>query len=337
MRQIRVISDRMDRGLRALGRASRLAVAAAGVLVLGLNLTACDKIQEAAQKMQPGKAALDSMIPPGLSPQFFPPDGFVWGAYRPGSLPEVRYGVASPPVNPKAQVLILADPAYPAEVYFLPARQLVDAGYGVWLLEVPGQGGAGRYLLQPDAIYSPNWRDGQIAASDFIRDIVKPAPDKPLVIVGSGFSAINALGLSGVDHDPNILGYVGFDPYLGGPIARGQAWHANDVPGTYWGNIAQSWQGANPNLRLRVKSDVWQRQMTEAFNDLEGPRLPDMGNQPHAQVLVLEPKTGLTADANAASKLCAHVAHCTMVPSTGPEQMGTTVAGFVDEVLPKAK
>ncbi len=297
-------------------------------------LAGCDKIEQA---VQPGKASTESAIPPGLSPQYFPPQGFVWGAYRPQGLPEVRYGVASPPVNPRAQVLILADATYPAEVYFQTAQQLLDAGYGVWLLEVPGQGGAGRYLLQGDTIFAPDYHDAQSAARLFITDIVKPNPSKPLVVVGTGYSAIHSLALSLTMKDPDVLGYVAYDPYLGGPIARGGVWHANEPPGTYWGDIAQTWQGANPGLRLRVKSDVWQKQMAKAFEALDGLHMPSIGGQASASVLLLEPKVGLTADANAASRLCSHVAHCVMAPGDGPQGLGTAVASFVDEVLPKAK
>ena len=319
----------MDRGWQAGMRGLALSALALGTI----TLAACDKIEQA---VQPGKASTDSAIPPGLSPQYFPPEGFVWGAYRPQGLPEVRYGVASPPVNPRAQVLILADASYPAEVYFQAAQQLLDAGYGVWLLEAPGQGGAGRYLLQGETIFAPDYHDAQSAARAFITDIVKPNPSKPLVVVGTGYSAIHSLSLSLSLKDPDVLGYVAYDPYLGGPIARGSVWHANEPPGTYWGDIAQTWQGANPSLRLRVKSDVWQKQMAKAFEALDGLHMPSLGTKA-ASVLLLEPKAGLTADANAASRLCSHVAHCTMAPGDGPQTFGTAVASFVDEVLPKAK
>ena len=320
----------MHRGWRTSVSGVTLGIVALGMVLLG----GCDKLQQA---VQPGKASTDSAIPPGLSPQFFPPEGFVWGAYRPANLPEVRYGVASPPANPKAQVLILADPSYPAEIYFQAAQQLLDAGYGVWLMEAPGQGGAGHYLLQGEAIFTPDYHDAQTAARAFIADIVKPDATKPLIVVGTGYSAIHTLALSMALRDPNVLGYVAYDPYLGGPIARGQVWHADAPPGTYWGDIAQTWQSANPALRLRVKSDVWQKQMAKAYEALDGLHMPALGEAAQPSVLLLEPKSGLTADANAASKLCSHVAHCVMAPGDGPQSLGTAVASFVDEVLPKAK
>ncbi|MGZ3298955.1 MAG: hypothetical protein ACXU8O_08070 [Asticcacaulis sp.] len=324
----------MDRGSQAWVRLLCLSAAA-----LGLWLGGCSKIEQAARSLEPGKASLDSAIPPNLAPRYFPPQGFVWGAYKPKDLPEVRYGVASPPVNPKAQVLILADASYPAEVYFQAAQQLLDAGYGVWLLEAPGQGGSGRYLLQPEAIFAPDYHDARTAASGFIRDIIKPDAQKPLVIAGSGYSAIHVLAMSEGEPSPVIRGYVAYDPYLGGPIARGQPWHADAPPGTYWGDIAQAWQVANPSLRLRLRSDAWQKQMMKAYQELDGPNLSVLkaviGEKSPPSVLLIAPKGGLTADANAASRLCSHVAHCVMVSGDGPDRLGVAVAGFMAGLLPK--
>lgn len=305
------------------------------VACAALSLGACDKIQNAARQSQPGQAFLDSQIPPGLSPQYFPPQGFVWGAYRAKSLPEARYGVASPPTNPRAQVLILADADYPAESYFELTRQLLDKGYGVWLFEAPGQGGAGRYLLQSDTVYTPNVHDAQIATTAFINDIVHPTADKPLFIVGTGYSAINALSLSANLTSPAIRGFIAYDPYLGGTIAPGAPWHRDDRPATYWGGIAQSWQGSNPDLRLRVKSDNWRKQMTKAYTDLNGLHLPVISlSKQGASVLVMAPKAGTTGSANAASNLCAHLPRCHMQPTDGPQTLGHDLTDYIKSELP---
>lgn len=297
----------------------------------------CGKIQEATKDMQPGKAFLESQIPPGLSPQYFPPQGFVWGAYRAKSLPEARYGVASPPINPRAQVLILADADYPAESYFELTRQLLDAGYGVWLFEAPGQGGAGRYLLQSDAVFTPNAHDAQTAVNGFINDIVHPTAEKPLFIIGTGYSAVNALSLSTVLKSDAIRGFVGYDPYLGGAINKGAVWHREDAPSTYWGGIAQSWQTSNPDLRLRVKSENWQKQIRKNYTDLNGLHLPVISLKAGgASVLVIEPKAGTTGSANGASSLCAHLPRCRMQPNDGPQALGHDLTAFIKTELPKA-
>lgn len=288
--------------------------------------------------MQPGKAFLDSQIPPGLSPQYFPPQGFVWGAYRAGSLPEARYGVASPPVNPKAQVLILADADYPAEAYFELANQLLNDGYGVWLFEVPGQGGAGHYLLQNQSIFTRSYRDGQLAAIGFIRDIVHPTADKPLIVVGTGYSALNALSLSTTTKDKAMAGFIAFAPYAGGTIDRGTVWHRDDADKSYWGTIAQAWQMQNPDLRLRVKSDTWQKQTQKAYADLNSLHLPVISLTAAAPpVLIIEPKDATTAAANSASALCARLSRCKMQATSGPETLGGTISDFIHAELPAAK
>ncbi len=302
-----------------------------------LSLNACSKLKDAAKDIQPGQAFLDSQIPPGLSPQYFPPQGFVWGAYRSGNLPQARYGVASPPINPKAQVLILADADYPAETYFELTRQLLDAGYGVWLLEAPGQGGAGHYLLQGDTVYVPNYHDAQATATTFIKDIIHPTPAKPLFVVGTGFSAVNALSLSTVLKSDAMAGFVGFDPYLGGAIAKGAEWHRDSAVPTYWGAVAQNWQMSNPDLRLRVKSEAWQKAMQKAYTDLNGLHLPVISLKAHsASVLVIEPKSGTTGTANGASALCAHLPHCRMQPNDGQPALGGDLTAFIKAELPTA-
>ncbi len=298
-----------------------------------IGMPACSKLKDAAKEMQPGQAFLDSRIPAGLSPQYYPPDGFVWGAYRAGSLPEARYGVASPPINPKAQVLILADADYPAEVYFELMRQLLDEGYGAWLLEAPGQGGSGHYLLQNQSIFASSYHDGQLAACDFIRDIVKPSPDKPVFVIGTGFSAITALSLSTLLKDDNLKGFIAYDPYLGGPIAKGEAWHRDASQPGYWGSVAQSWQMSNPDLRIRQKSDGWQKQMQKAYASLNSVQLPLTSLRNGAQVLVLEPESVTTSQANTASALCARLPRCKVQPAKGQQAVGTQATAFIHAQL----
>lgn len=312
---------------------SRKSVMLALTLGAILSMTACSKLKDAAREMQPGQAFLDSRIPAGLSPQYYPPGGFVWGAYRAGSLPEARYGVASPPNNPKAQVLILADADYPAEVYFELMQQLLDKGYGVWLLEAPGQGGSGHYLLQNQSIFLTSYHDGQLTARDFITGIIKPSADKPVFVIGTGYSALTALSLSTLLKDNSLKGFIGYDPYLGGPIARGETWHRDTPQPGYWGSIAQSWQMSNPDLRMRQKSDGWQRQMQKAYADLNGLHLPVTSLKSGAQVLVLEEKNATTDRANTASALCARLPRCKLQPSDGQQTLGADVTVFIQSQL----
>lgn len=302
-----------------------LVVASLGAV---LAVGACSRPD--SDEKQPGEAFLDSQIPPGLAPQYFPPQGFVWGGYRTGSLPEARYGVASPPVNPRAQVLILADADYPAEAYFELANQLLDAGYGVWLFEVPGQGGAGQYKDQNQAIFVRSYRDGQLAVMGFIRDIIHPTPEKPLFIVGSGYSAINALSLSTTTKDATTAGFIAYQPYLGGQIEPGAEWHRETEPKTYWGNVAHNWRISNPDLRLSIKSKVWQEQARKAYADLNSLHLPVVSlTAKAAPVLIIEPKDAPPSVANSASGLCARLSQCKTQTTSGPETLGEDIAGFI--------
>ncbi|HVZ29111.1 MAG TPA: alpha/beta hydrolase [Asticcacaulis sp.] len=311
---------------------ARLLLLMSAVAVAAATMSGCSRH---GTDKQPGQAFLDSQIPPGLSPQYFPPQGFVWGGYRAKGLPEARYGVASPPVNPRAQVLILADAEYPAEAYFELANQLVNAGYGVWLFEAPGQGGSGHYLLQSQSVYTHNYHDGQLAALSFIRDVIKPDASKPLFVVGTGYSAIDTLALSTQVKDKSYAGFVAFSPYLGGAIARGREWHRDDVPASYWGGIAQNWQMSNPDLRLRVKSDNWRTQMQKAYTDLNSLHLPVVSiSGQAAPVLLIEPKDTPTAVANQASALCAHVTQCQVQATSGPETLGGAITDFIHARLP---
>jgi hypothetical protein len=294
------------------------------LLLAALSLGACSHGQ---RERQPGQAFLDSQIPSGLAPQYYPPDGFVWAGYRADDLPEARYGVASPPLNPHAEVLILADADYPAETYFALSRQLLAAGYGVWLFEPPGQGGAGRYLLQGNTIHTPDYRDAEKAATGLIRDVIHPSPQRPLYVIGGGYSAIEALRLAQHLKGPAYAGFAAFNPYLGGVITPGGLWHREDALPGYWGSIAQNWQMQNPDLRLRMKSERWRKEMGKAFAALNAPRLSLSGKD--APVYLFEPQTADTTQLRAAKSLCAHVAWCQMRTSQGEAAFGGEWLGAV--------
>lgn len=312
---------------------SWLTLAALGfVLAVG----ACSKA--GSNDKQPGQAFLDSQIPSGLSPQYFPPQGFVWGGYRNGSLPEARYGVASPPVNPRAQVLILADADYPAETYFELANQLLDAGYGVWLFEVPGQGGAGQYSGQKQVIYTRSYRDGQMAVIGFIRDIVHPTAEKPLFIVGTGFSALNALSLSTTAKDRTLAGFIAYAPYLGEEIQAGAEWHSTDTTTGYWDGIAHAWRASNPDLRLRVKSDPWRQQMRKAYSDLNSLHLPVISlAAASAPVVVISPKDAPQSQAATLTALCARLTQCRVETTSGPDTLGGDITAVIRDARATGK
>lgn len=296
-------------------------------LMAGLN--ACQRTAE--DGVHAGKAFVDSQIPPGLSPQYYPPEGFVWGAYKPGSLPEARYGVASPPVNPKAQVLIISDADYPAEVYFEVARQLLHEGIGVWLFEPPAQGGSGRYGKQAEELDLRDFRHPALSAESFVREVIAPSPERPLYIVGTGYSAITALTLQAtLKNRPGIKGFIGVDPYTGGDIAAGEPWTRDVGVRTYWGGIAQSWQMSNPDLRLRQKSQGWITNTQKAITELSAVRRPALNVMGDAQdVAILQSHSyAITKPSNAAT-LCAQLTHCQLISMDGPQTLGHDIAAYI--------
>ncbi|PTT74835.1 alpha/beta hydrolase, partial [Pseudomonas sp. HMWF010] len=86
----------------------------------------------------------DSRTPPSIARRFYAPDNWAWGYVRVGDGPVQRYGVSSPPVGPRATVLILTGYGETAEKWFETVRHLNGAGFTVWVLERQGQGGSER-------------------------------------------------------------------------------------------------------------------------------------------------------------------------------------------------
>ena len=52
-------------------------------------------------------------------------------------------------------------------------------------------------------------------------------------------------------------------------------------------------------------------------------------------MLVIEPKSGTTGNANGASALCAHLPHCHMQPNDGQQALGEDLKTFIKAELPQ--
>lgn len=201
----------------------------------------------------------DPLIPPGLPPQHYPPPGFVWSGLRVGNLPLARYGVAAPPVNPRAHFLILADAAGPAEAGFDLARAVFATGRNVWMLEAPGQGGSGRYNLKSQEVDTPDFRHYIRCARALISDIIQPSSGKPLSVLGHGSGALAALQLGDMPLERVLV--HGLPPETQPSLAP---WSGDVVPQDDWGWIAWRWQKANPDLRFAGYSARWLREAAHA-------------------------------------------------------------------------
>ncbi|MBS0295951.1 MAG: hypothetical protein JSR45_06525 [Proteobacteria bacterium] len=229
-------------------RTQPLVWAALALAVGAVVLAAC-------HKPAPAKSA-EMRTPPSLSPRFYAPDG--WTATwlgLPGYAP-VRYGVAAPPVGPRATVVIVASVEENAEVYFETARDLLAKGYTVWILDP---------APTPDA--------GAEAVRSTVLGLVRPQTGDTVILAG-GRSAVLPI-LSAVERGPlPVSGVVLWTPKLSEPLA-GQAADAvrngqgASTPGgekawlrptwdiTGRATLADAWRVANPDLRPGKRPWSW--------------------------------------------------------------------------------
>jgi hypothetical protein len=240
-----------------------------GVLGFGLFGFFClGSCQRNTTKDNPDQAFIQSQIPPGLAPQYYPPMGFVWSGFKVNSLPEARYGVASPPVNPRAQLLILADASYPAEIYYELSQFAISQGLGVWIIEAPGQGGAGSYMMQSQKVHSPDFKNNLNVSEALIAQMIRPTKSKPLYVFGHGSGALTALNLHA--KQGLIAATLIYEPWLGKQSLDDAVWRREVVPQDDLGKVAYRWQVANPDLRRMAKSEAWEKSALDDLSRIKG-------------------------------------------------------------------
>ena len=276
----------------------------------------------ACQKGDPRAPFTDSQIPPGLQSRFYPPDGWAWGLVKIGKAPAARYGVASPPRRPRADVMILAGYGEPAETWFETARDLNDQGYVVWVLEPVGQGGSGRYALPRDVGDAPTLAPDIAGAKALAAGAIHR---RPLVVIASGAAAPAALAAaeSGLASEGLILSSPAFTPPDAGQPWRREAPddHARGLThDARRGKLALAWQTANPDLRMGGPDHRWRK----AFGKAATAALGGAGGI-STPMLLLQPAGG---DA-AAAAMCRRLARC-QAQSFGPA--GSDLQLEVDEV-----
>ncbi len=269
---------------------------------------------------------LDSQAPPGLAPRFYPPEGWAWGLAQPKRQPPQRYGVASPPVVPRAEVLILPGLGESAEVWFETARELVSRGATVWILEGAGQAGSARFGGQREIAHTPGY-EPDVAGLIAVRDeVMRGGSGAPVFILASGDAApvvlvaisrgLRAEGLiltsphltTGVIMSPLRAAEVRFG--LGGlPAPGAQRWRRDGLDGVklrlthdaWRGGINGAWQLANPDLRFAGPSLGWRAgRLAASRAALRG------ANGIKVQVLVLAPNS----DSKTARELCSRLGRC---------------------------
>ena len=146
--------------------------------------------------------------PTSLSPRFYAPTGWAWGRISLADRSELRYGVASPPVYPRASVLVLPDRDEPAEVWFETANDLLARGCTVWVLEGASRGSS---ALDPS----------MGALQQMIGAVIRPR-GRPLILVGQGLGSTLALRALGEGRAPEVRAAVIASPTL--DLARADLW-----------------------------------------------------------------------------------------------------------------
>lgn len=300
------------------------------VIAVAMMVTACSKKSDFETKTAANEVVTDSQIPPGLPPQYFPPQGFVWSGFKSGNLPAARYGVAAPPTNSKAHILILADAAFPAEVYFELANQLISKHYTVWIFEAPGQGGSGRYLMQGDKIHTPDHNHSTRTAQTLIETVIRPDTNKPLYLVANGTSAITATSIDA--EIAHVSGVILNAPYFAASPYPVETWQSNDVPDNETARIGHRWQKANPDLRLRAVSQVWQNEMDKAAKSLMANDLPSIrGRRETVRMLVIS----TDSTSRTTTSFCRKFKSCNASTLINNNNLHETIDEFIRRDAPK--
>lgn len=284
-------------------------------LILGMLLLSLCACQRGA-----GEAFVAPRLAPGAPARAWPPQGWAWGLIRIAQRPAQRYGVSAPANAPIGDIVILPGYGESAEWWFETAKDLNREGYTVWVLDGEGQGGSGRYTLQRDLGHTPDFGHDVEGLKALIQRVIRPAPDRPVILIASGTAALTALAAAegGVTVDRMILSgpselSVGDDGFpataasLGLTTLRasgGSPWRRDTQARTPREKTALGWAVANPDLRMGGPSTGW----LKARQALKAAAL-----KPEALARVDAPVTLMTAGASGTLS-CDHIAHCMVRP-----------------------
>jgi len=284
--------------------------------ILVLIGTGCSKPQQ-DQEAAIGRALIKPIIPAELSPQNYPPAGFVFSGFRSETLPEARYGVASPPIKPHAHILILSEVGRPSETYFSIMPGFLQSGMSVWIYEPAGQGGAGKFQSQEGQIDYGKGVNTNHALKSFISEVIKPDKDTPLYVMGIEDSGLWALSLKRSEITPLIRGIVVLDPHLS-LLSNRAPFQKNVIPAMPLDQIAHLWQIYNPDLRLIQKSQQTIEKDNQRAKSLTVPLMGSLtlpGQNPPKLIWL----TSKTKQVKPNVDLCKALGDCIMHPNTTDE------------------
>ncbi|MDP3174604.1 MAG: alpha/beta hydrolase [Phenylobacterium sp.] len=263
---------------------------------------------------------VDSRTPPGLAARFMPPEGWAWGLVQTGREPPQRYGVASPPVAPRGQVLIVTGLGESAEGWFETVSDLNARGLTVWVLERAGQGGSGRKVARGGVIHAGSFEPDVDAVRAMLSVVIHRQPPAPIVVLAHADAAVPALLAleRHADADGLVLAAPKLAPSkplgafptlavrlgLGWPAPDARRWTraAPDEAGgsrdAWRGRVQHTWEIANPDLRMTGPSWGWRAAYARA-----GEQARTGAARVEAPVLILGPR--------APARLCRAIPSCT--------------------------
>ena len=283
----------------------RLIAAAAIALAAGAAVV----VTVLAVKRFSSDAFIESAPPPGLAEQFYPPQNWAWGELQVGDGPAQRYGVGAPDAVAKAEVLILPDYGESAETWFETVRDLEAAGATVWVLDGVGQGGSGRLTAQRDLGELHSFEPDVRAARSMIDLVIRPAPRRPLILLGQGVGALVAARAieTGAAADALVLSapacaratpagalvMIGLGQFR---APGGEGWSRGGGDDFTSGRTHDAWRGAathawqliNPDLRMGGPSLDWEA----ALSDLKGAALGDQADLKAPTLVLATEHTG---------------------------------------------
>lgn len=307
----------------------RRLLAAAPAIALSLAVSACGDGASRAP-------FAESRTPPALTSRFYPPQGWAWGYVKNGDATVQRYGVASPPVAPRATILVLPGYGETAEKWFETVSDLTRRGFTVWVLERQGQGGSERLTPWRDLGYVDSFDPDVAAVKALVRTVIRPTGDAPLIVLGHGEGGLIALraAQTGLPMQGLVLSSPAFDlsalPRSRDDFARftpalralrlgwvrspdQQGWRRDAPDGKAQelthdgprGKVQAAWMLANPDLRMGGRSLGW----FAAFLDASDAAARDV-RKTAAPVLMLGAGRDHVVTAGPQTRLCRQMTAC---------------------------
>lgn len=278
----------------------------------------------------------ETRTPPALDARFYPPQGWSWGFVRSGEGLVQRYGVAAPPVAPRASILILTGYGESAEAWFETVTELTAQGFTVWVLERQGQGGSERGTPWRDLGHVESFDPDVAVVRAMVNGVIRPKEDAPLVVLGHSEGGLVGLRAAqqGVAMDGLVLSspafglralprpraeFARFTPAmralrLGWISAPDQSGWRREGPDGFQsglthdparGKVQAAWMLANPDLRMGGRSLGW----FTAFFDASDAAARDI---PRSAVptLMLDAGKDRVVTASPQTRLCEAMADC---------------------------